>query len=63
MKCLLNSSTMPVCCSMASSPIGLPVRGGPNRAFTNCMNCGHVEAAAIEFHAMEPQLGIVQKVE
>jgi hypothetical protein len=36
MKCLENSSTMPVCQSVANSPMGLSVRGGPNRVFTSC---------------------------
>jgi hypothetical protein len=36
---LANSSTEPVRRSMASSPNGVSVSGGPNREFTNWMNC------------------------
>jgi hypothetical protein len=42
MKCLENSSTVPVRYSMANSPMGLSVSGGPNRAFTSCTNWVHV---------------------
>jgi hypothetical protein len=42
MKCLEQSSTVPVRRSMASSQMGLSVSGGLKHAFTNCMNWGHV---------------------
>jgi hypothetical protein len=38
MKRLLHLSTVPVYRSMAISPIGLTVSGGPNLAFTSWMN-------------------------
>jgi hypothetical protein len=39
MNLLANSSIEPVRRSMASSPNGVSVSGGPNREFTNWMNC------------------------
>jgi hypothetical protein len=61
MKRLLNSSTVPERCSMADSPMGLSVNGGPKRATTSWTN--YIRAAAVELHAVEPKLGVVKQVE
>jgi hypothetical protein len=42
MKHLQNSSTVPVHRSIADSPIGLFMRGGPKWVFSNWTNCGHI---------------------
>jgi hypothetical protein len=55
MKHLLNSSTVLVRRSMASSPIGLSVREGGKPGVHQLHELRPCRATVVEFHAMEPQ--------